>query len=122
VGWRQRRDALVSGLASAADDGGSAEVVSKIKGRTMAPTLKAKKSYTLSEQSVAFLETMRKRRRARSTSAVLEGILQSVRRNQKIQLLDQATEEYYSSLTDSERKEEAAWGAFALDEFVQQNR
>ena len=44
---------------------------------------KAKKSYTLSPESVAFLETLRKRRRAASISSVLEEILQAVRRQQE---------------------------------------
>jgi len=36
------------------------------------PVLKAKKSYTLSPESVDFLEALRKKRRARSISSVLE--------------------------------------------------
>jgi hypothetical protein len=44
---------------------------------------KAKKSYTLSSESVAFLEALRKKRRARSISAILEEILQGVRRERE---------------------------------------
>jgi len=41
------------------------------------------KSYSLSPESVDFLETLRKKRRARSVSFVLEEILQAVRAKPK---------------------------------------
>jgi DNA-binding PadR family transcriptional regulator len=41
---------------------------------------KARKSYTLSPESIEFLEAMRKKQQATSISAILEKILQDVRR------------------------------------------
>jgi hypothetical protein len=79
---------------------------------------KAKKSYTLSPASVEFLETIRKKRHAPSTSAVLEEILQAVRRGQKKNVIERAVSDYYSSLTSEESAEQARWGKFALDEFA----
>jgi hypothetical protein len=78
---------------------------------------KAKKSYTLSPESVAFLETLRKRRHAASISAVLEEILQAVRRGQERASIEKSVAAYYSSLSDDEALEQAQWGEFALGEF-----
>ena len=93
-----------------------------IEGRIIMPTStkpqpKAKKSYTLSTESVAFLETLRKRRRAASTSSVLEEILQAVRRRQERVNIEKSVTAYYSSLTDKEVAEQSEWGEFALRQF-----
>lgn len=63
---------------------------------------KAKKSYTLSPESVDFLETLRRKRRARSVSFVLEEILQSVRREAEMATINQSVTAYYDSLSDEE--------------------
>jgi hypothetical protein len=78
---------------------------------------KAKKSFTLSAESVAFLDAMRRKRRARSTSSVLEDILRKVRVEQEKSAVEKTISDYYSSLTDEEVKEQALWGAFAEREF-----
>ncbi len=79
---------------------------------------KAKKSYTLSPESIAFLETLRKRRRAASISSVLEGILQAVRRQEERAKIEKSVDAYYSSLSDREAAEHAEWGDFATSEFL----
>ena len=78
---------------------------------------KAKKSYTLSVESVEFLDAMRKRRRAPSVSSVLEEILQGVRRQQGLAVLDRAVADYYSALSPEDTEEQKKWGEFALREF-----
>jgi hypothetical protein len=78
---------------------------------------KAKKSYTLSVESVEFLDAMRKRRHAPSVSSVLEEILRVLRREQEKDTLEQAVADYYTSLSDEEAGEQANWGEFALREF-----
>ena len=83
--------------------------------------LRAKKSFTLSRQSVEFLEGMRKRRQATSVSSVLEEILQAVRREQGKAALEGAVADYYSSLSPQEAEEQTAWGAFALHEFPKES-
>jgi len=81
------------------------------------PARKAKKSYTLSPESVDFLETMRKKRQAVSVSSVLEEILQAVRRQQGKATVERAVADYYASLSREEVEEQTHWGDFALREF-----
>ena len=81
------------------------------------PERKAKKSYTLSSESVAFLEVMRQKRHATSVSSVLEEILQAVRRRQEQTKIEQAISQYYSSLSAKEARELAEWAEFAEIEF-----
>ena len=81
---------------------------------------KAKKSYTLSIESVAFPETLRKTSHAASVSAVLEQVVQSARHAQRRQALDSAVSGYYSSLNSEDLKETVEWGKFALHEFPEE--
>jgi hypothetical protein len=81
---------------------------------------KAKKSYTLSPESIAFLETIRKRRRAASISSVLEEILQAVRRQEKRAQIARSVDAYYSSLSDQQAAELVEWGDFATGEFLRE--
>ena len=83
-----------------------------MKGTIMPPTTrKAKKSFTLSSESVAFLEHLRKKHRARSVSSVLEDLVKEARRQEKMRVYETQVTEYYNSLTDEEREEERAWAA-----------
>jgi hypothetical protein len=93
--------------------------MSKINYRTTVrrPEHKAKKSYTLSPESVKFLEMLRKKRRAPSASSVLDDLLQALRRDQLKRRLDKAVGDYYSELSVEEREEQRAWGEFALRNF-----
>jgi hypothetical protein len=81
------------------------------------PSRKAKKSYTLSPESVEFLEALRRKRSAPSVSAVLEEILQEVRRKQAKAKVEAAVWGYYDSLSEDEIEEQTAWGRFGLQEF-----
>jgi hypothetical protein len=83
---------------------------------------KAKRSYTLSSESINFLEAVRKKSRATSISAVLEEILQYVRRGQERASLERAVASYYDSLSDQEAAEQVQWGEFALREFPTQEQ
>jgi hypothetical protein len=83
---------------------------------------KAKKSFTLSPESVAFLEAMEKRKQAGSISAVLEEILQAVRREHERGSVEQAVANYYSSLSTDEAADQAEWAEFALHEFPYEER
>jgi len=83
---------------------------------------KAKKSYTLSPESVAFLEALRKRERAASISAILEEILQTVRRDHDRAAVDRAVADYYGSLSTDEVAEQVEWGELALREFPREER
>jgi hypothetical protein len=83
---------------------------------------KAKKSYTLSPESVEFLEATRKKRHAASVSAILEEILQNVRRENERASIERAVADYYASLSDKQITEQAEWGGFAEREFPDQER
>ena len=85
------------------------------------PARKAKKSYTLSPESVDFLETLRKKRRARSISFVLEEILQAARREAEMAKINQSVSDYYDSLSDEEMEELSQWGEFGLRQLLQED-
>ncbi len=78
---------------------------------------KTKKSYTLSPESIRFLEALSKAQQASSVSAVLDEMIQSVRRAREREALDRAVAGYYSGLGADDAKEQAQWGDFALAEF-----
>jgi hypothetical protein len=81
---------------------------------------RTKKSYTLSPDSVTFLENARKKRRAQSVSAVLEEILQAVRNEEERASVERGVTDYYSSLSAAELEEQKLWGEVALDEMSKQ--
>jgi hypothetical protein len=83
---------------------------------------KAKKSYSLSRESVEFLEAIRKKRQVASISAILEEILQNVRREHEQASIERAVAEYYASFSDQVATEQAAWGGFAEQEFPNEER
>ena len=85
------------------------------------PARKAKKSYTLSPESVDFLETLRRKRRARSVSFVLEEILQAVRREAEFAKINQSVSDYYDSLSDEEVEELGQWGEFGLRQLLKED-
>jgi len=85
------------------------------------PARKAKKSYTLSPESVDFLETLRKKRRARSISFVLEEILQAARREAEMAKINQSVSDYYDSLSDEEMEELRQWGEFGLSQLLKED-
>jgi len=80
-------------------------------------TRKAKKTFTLSRESVAFLETEKQKRGRESTSLVLEELIQEYREKGNTKKLDVAITSYYDSLTDEERGENNRWGEFAESQF-----
>lgn len=83
---------------------------------------KAKRSFTISSESVDFLEAMRKEHRALSVSAALEEILQAAKREHERIAMEKAIGDYYSSLSDEEVEEQRAWGDFSTREFARLDR
>ena len=86
------------------------------------PDRKAKKSFTLSIESVAYLEEVRKKSGAASMSAIVEEILQAARREEKRAATDRPMTEYYDSLTDEEVEEQRQWGEFAQRVFPREDQ
>ena len=80
-------------------------------------TRKAKKTFTLSREAVAFLETEKQKRGRESTSLVLEELIKECREKGNTKKIDLAITNYYDSLTDEERDENSRWGEFAENQF-----
>jgi len=72
---------------------------------------KERRSFTLSRESVEYLELEQKRRRAPSASSVLDEILRERQQEYERQKLEASMVSYYDSLTDEEMAEDRAWGA-----------
>jgi len=85
-------------------------------------TRKTRKSYTLSPESVAFLEAVSRARHATSVSSVLDEMILNIRRAQERDALDRAVTKYYGALSDEDAKELTEWGEFALGEFPFEER
>ena len=79
--------------------------------------VKTRKSYTLSPESVAFLDNISRATRAASVSSVLDDLIQLARSAQERDELEQAVTDYYSKLSNEEATEQTQWGHFALGEF-----
>jgi len=80
-------------------------------------THKEKKTFSLSRQSVRFLETLRKERRSRSISSVLEEIIRQKQQATEMRSISASISGYYDSLTDQQVKDDHAWGQFAETQF-----
>ena len=79
--------------------------------------LKEKKTFSLSRQSVLFLEALRRERRSRSISSVLEEIIRQQQQTREMERVSASVTQYYDSLTAEEIVEDHAWGEFAATQF-----
>ncbi|HEY6465867.1 MAG TPA: hypothetical protein VIY69_07740 [Candidatus Acidoferrales bacterium] len=78
---------------------------------------KTRRTFTLSPESVELLDELRKSRTGRSgrsTSAVLDDILQRLRNEREKQKIEQAVAQYYDNLPEADADDEKAWGDFAF--------
>jgi hypothetical protein len=80
-------------------------------------TTKEKKTFSLSRQSVRYLEALRKERRSRSMSSVLEEIIRQQQQTKELERISASVTRYYGSLTSEEIAEDRAWGDFAATQF-----
>jgi len=78
---------------------------------------KEKKTYTLSRDSVGFLEETVREQRRKSISEVLDELIQEKKLAAERARIDASISAYYDSLTDEEREQNRAWGEFAESEF-----
>lgn len=90
--------------------------------RTVEGTRKIRKSYTLSPESIAYLEDVYTTHRAASVSSVLDELIRSARRAREQEALERAVTGYYAALSDTDATELARWGDFALGEFPREER
>jgi hypothetical protein len=71
---------------------------------------KGEEKFTLSPDSILFLETVHRQQRAASASAVLDDIIQGLKRAQERDSPDRAVTNYYSGLSEAETEAQSQWG------------
>jgi hypothetical protein len=81
---------------------------------------KQKKTYSLSPESVRFIEIVRKERHRESDSSALEELIQEKKAEAERIRMDASISSYYDSLSDEDRKQNRAWGGFAESQFPQE--
>jgi hypothetical protein len=81
------------------------------------PTTKEKRTFSLSRQSVRYLEALRKERRTKSMSSVLDEVIRQQQQAREMERISASVTRYYDSLTSEEIAEERAWGDFAATQF-----
>jgi len=80
-------------------------------------TTKEKKTFSLSRQALNYLEALRKERRSRSMSSVLEEIIRQQQQTKELERVSASVTRYYDSLNSEEIAEDRAWGEFAATQF-----
>jgi len=84
--------------------------------------VKQRKTFTLSHESVAFLEELSASRKdphgQESVSAVLDGLLLAVGKEKDRQENEAKIGKYYDERSEDERQEEIDWGKLATGEFL----
>jgi hypothetical protein len=80
-------------------------------------TRKEKKTFSLSRQSLRFLEALRKERQSRSVSSVLEEIIRQQQQAKEMKSISASVSSYYDSLPDKQMEADRAWGQFAETQF-----
>jgi hypothetical protein len=77
------------------------------------PHTKRRRTFTLSPESLAYLEQQARRRKLGSQSAVLDELLLEKTREQWREALEANVTAYYDSLSEAEVEEDRLWGEFA---------
>jgi hypothetical protein len=80
-------------------------------------TRKAKRTFSLSRETVAFLEAERKARQQKSLSAVLEEIVRRHQEEKEMERVSASITHYYDTISKEERAESLAWAKFAETQF-----
>lgn len=78
---------------------------------------KARKTFSLSRESVHYLESLRKARKGKSISSVLDDLIRQKREAEDLKRISASVTRYYDSLTPEEFAEDRAWGEFAATQF-----
>jgi hypothetical protein len=86
----------------------------------MAPSAgarKARKTFSLSREALKYLESLRKARKGKSISSVLDELIRRRSEVDDIKRISASVTQYYDSLSTSEVAEDRAWGDFAATQF-----
>jgi hypothetical protein len=81
---------------------------------------KEKKTYSLSRESIEFVERVKRERRRESASSALEELIQEKKMEAERSRMDASISSYYDSLTDEDREQNRAWGAFAESQLAKE--
>jgi hypothetical protein len=81
-------------------------------------SIKQRRTFTLSPESLAYLEQQARERKLGSQSAFLDQLLREKTAEQRRAALEANVTAYYDSLSDEEVEEQRAWGAFAEQTLV----
>jgi hypothetical protein len=80
-------------------------------------TRKARKTFSLSRETVKYLESLRKQSRRESMSAVLEEVIRQQQEIKEMERISASAKRYYDSLSPAEIAEDRDWGDFAAASF-----
>ena len=78
---------------------------------------KEKRTFSLSRESLRYLDKVRKERNGSSVSSVLDDLIRQQQQAKELERISASFTRYYDSLTDDEVAEDRAWGEFALAQF-----
>lgn len=78
---------------------------------------KEKKTFSLSRESLRYLEEIRKERKSHSVSSVLDELIRQQQQAKERERISASFTRYYDSLTNEEVADDRAWGEFALTQF-----
>jgi hypothetical protein len=77
--------------------------------RIQGTSRKVKRSFTLTQESVAFIRKTRKKHRTRSDSETLDLLLSELQTKAKLRELDASVKAYYDGATNEELREQREW-------------
>jgi hypothetical protein len=82
------------------------------------PDVKQRRTFTLSPESLAYLEQQARERKLGSQSAVLDELLLEKTADQRKAAVEANITAYYDNLSDEEMEEQRAWGKLAEQSLV----
>jgi hypothetical protein len=82
---------------------------------------KARKTFSLSRETVKYLESLRKQQRSLSMSAVLEEVIRQQQEIKEMERISASAKRYYDSLSAEEIAEDRSWGDLAAASFASQD-
>lgn len=78
---------------------------------------KARKTFSLSRETMRYLESLRKETKKNSMSSVLEELIRQQQQAKEMERISASVTRYYDSLTAEEIAEDRAWGEFSATQF-----
>ena len=78
---------------------------------------KVRHTFSVSRDVVEVIDRVRERQKLRSRSAALESIIREQQSAERRHAVSQSITDFYNDLTEEERAEERAWGAFSVTQW-----